>query len=168
MRRCRKWIFTLLTILLMAIIFFFSAQPGAASSSVSHQVSDRLQSSSIGKTLSPAWFSRGNANANTRKWAHIYLYAAFGASMAVTVRAHVREKRRPLRRPLLCGAGLTVLLCFAYAATDEFHQLFIPGRAAAVGDVLIDSLGFLPMILLVNLLYFVGLRRQGRHGKTAV
>ena len=28
-----------------------------------------------------------------------------------------------------------------YAATDEFHQLFVPGRAGMVTDVLIDSIG---------------------------
>ena len=29
----------------------------------------------------------------------------------------------------------------AYAASDEFHQLFVPGRAGRVTDVLIDSGG---------------------------
>jgi len=28
-----------------------------------------------------------------------------------------------------------------YAATDEFHQLFVPGRASRVTDVMIDSVG---------------------------
>ena len=28
-----------------------------------------------------------------------------------------------------------------YACTDEFHQSFVPGRVAAVHDVLIDSAG---------------------------
>ena len=40
------------------------------------------------------------------------------------------------------------------AATDEFHQLFVPGRGARVTDVLIDSLGAAAGILL-----FLAVRR---------
>ena len=31
----------------------------------------------------------------------------------------------------------------AYAATDEFHQLFVPGRSGQMTDVMIDSVGCL-------------------------
>jgi VanZ family protein len=34
-------------------------------------------------------------------------------------------------------------LCILYAATDEFHQSFVPGRSARVMDVGIDTLGAL-------------------------
>ena len=37
--------------------------------------------------------------------------------------------------------GLALLIAAAYAATDEFHQSFVPGRTASVGDVLIDLTG---------------------------
>ena len=33
------------------------------------------------------------------------------------------------------------LIAVAYAATDEFHQSFVPGRHARVTDVLIDAAG---------------------------
>ena len=35
----------------------------------------------------------------------------------------------------------SLLLCAAYAATDELHQSFVPGRGAAVRDVLLDTAG---------------------------
>jgi VanZ family protein len=35
----------------------------------------------------------------------------------------------------------TVLVIVAYASFDEFHQSFVPGRTALVGDVMIDSSG---------------------------
>ncbi len=38
-------------------------------------------------------------------------------------------------------ALLTVLLILGYAALDEYHQSFVPGRTAAVSDVLIDTCG---------------------------
>ncbi len=33
------------------------------------------------------------------------------------------------------------LMTIAYAATDEFHQSFVPGRTARMTDVLIDAAG---------------------------
>ena len=35
----------------------------------------------------------------------------------------------------------TLGLVLVYAASDEIHQLFVPGRTAAAADVLIDFLG---------------------------
>ncbi len=34
-----------------------------------------------------------------------------------------------------------VLFCLFYAATDEFHQLFVPHRSGCLVDVLYDSIG---------------------------
>lgn len=36
---------------------------------------------------------------------------------------------------------LSVLAALVYAASDEVHQLFVPGRSGQVTDVLIDTLG---------------------------
>jgi VanZ family protein len=34
-------------------------------------------------------------------------------------------------------------ICIAYAASDEYHQSFVPGRRSSAGDVLIDTFGIL-------------------------
>lgn len=34
-----------------------------------------------------------------------------------------------------------ICLVAAYAATDEYHQLFVPGRSGQVRDVVIDTVG---------------------------
>lgn len=44
---------------------------------------------------------------------------------------------RTLRKAALVAWGCAAL----YAATDEFHQLFVPGRAGLLTDVLIDAAG---------------------------
>jgi len=36
---------------------------------------------------------------------------------------------------------LAVICAITYAITDEFHQVFVPGRDASVGDLLADTLG---------------------------
>ena len=36
---------------------------------------------------------------------------------------------------------LAVFISVLYAASDELHQSFVPGRTASTGDVLVDALG---------------------------
>ena len=40
-------------------------------------------------------------------------------------------------------------VCVIYAMSDEFHQLFVPGRTCKLTDVLIDSSGSLLGICIV-------------------
>ena len=45
---------------------------------------------------------------------------------------------------------LAFLICVIYTISDEIHQLFVPGRAGQIRDVLIDSAGsFLGIILVM-------------------
>lgn len=37
----------------------------------------------------------------------------------------------------------TIIFCFLFALSDEFHQIFINERSGQLSDVLIDSFGFL-------------------------
>ena len=46
-------------------------------------------------------------------------------------------------------AAFAIFLAGVYAATDEFHQSFVPSRGASVGDVLVDTLGATAGILLL-------------------
>lgn len=47
-----------------------------------------------------------------------------------------------------------MFICLFYAVTDEFHQIFVPGRSSLVSDVLIDFLGSLIGIFIFYLLYY--------------
>ena len=42
-----------------------------------------------------------------------------------------------------------------YAASDEFHQYFVPGRSAAIKDVFIDTCGGIAASIVNNLFYKV-------------
>ena len=70
-----------------------------------------------------------------RKLAHFGEYAVLGLLLG---RALGRE-------PLAALAGA------AYAATDELHQHFVPGRRAAFRDVAIDTAGVLVGVALARL-----------------
>ena len=51
------------------------------------------------------------------------------------------------------------LFCLIFAATDEIHQIYVPGRAADVGDWLSDAAG--TALALAYCWYCTG---GGRHG----
>ena len=47
----------------------------------------------------------------------------------------------------------SLLISILYACTDEFHQMFVPGRGGNIKDVIIDSCGALFGIIFVHLIY---------------
>ena len=131
MKKYAKYPALAVTLAIMAVIFVLSSQPAELSTKVSRAVTETVQA--------------GRMNANVRKWAHIYIYCALGASMAVTVQLWLH--RVTLRQKAL----LAPALCMLYAAGDELHQYFVPGRAAQLSDVAIDAMGFLPCVAAVYL-----------------
>ncbi len=55
-----------------------------------------------------------------------------------------------LQQPQQRALWLALVCSTLYAFTDEFHQVFVPGRQAMLTDVLIDALGGLIAILLLK------------------
>ncbi|MFL0194280.1 VanZ family protein [Clostridium sp. WILCCON 0269] len=47
-----------------------------------------------------------------------------------------------------------MFICLFYAVTDEFHQMFVPGRSSLVSDVLIDFSGSIIGIAVSYLIYY--------------
>jgi len=73
-----------------------------------------------------------------RKCAHLTEYAI----LAILIwRAFSRRVGMEARSWRWRHAGLTLLIVFLYAATDELHQLFVPTREGTIRDVLIDTTG---------------------------
>jgi VanZ family protein len=87
-----------------------------------------------------------------RKSAHFTEYFILSLLVLRGIRAG-----RPGTRFAWALLGVAIVLC--YASLDEFHQRFVPGRTAAVGDVLIDTSGGASAQLIVGLLEFI------RHGR---
>lgn len=129
-------------LLIMVIIFCFSAQEGEESLEISnafllwilHQIGNW-----ISKGLE-IWLTRW-----IRKVAHFSIYLLLGYCSTGTF--YTQKKERFRGRYTLYGiAGLVTAVC--YAASDEFHQLFIPGRSGQVTDVMLDSAGALTGVIL--------------------
>lgn len=47
----------------------------------------------------------------------------------------------------------SILICFLYACSDEFHQMFVMGRSGEFLDVLIDTTGSFIGIMIFNFIY---------------
>jgi predicted integral membrane protein len=70
-----------------------------------------------------------------RKTAHFTEYAILGILFYLNLRHHSSQKQSPKL------FVLAILFSALYACTDEFHQLFVPGRTGQPFDVLVDTLG---------------------------
>jgi VanZ family protein len=59
-------------------------------------------------------------------------------------------------------ALVSILLVIGYAALDEFHQSFVPGRTALVTDVMIDACGGIVAQIVAGILLLWSNHRQKR------
>ncbi len=138
-----------LLILWMMIIFAFSNQKAVDSSNLSSGLIDRtvvkvykVFYGDISKEKEEVIIEKYSYP--IRKLAHYSLYFILGILSFLVIVDYKNNKKLIL---------YSMFICFLYACTDEFHQLFIAGRSAEIKDVLIDSFGSLTSILLCNFIY---------------
>lgn len=120
----KKGIWIGLTVLFMTVIFLFSNQSGDQSINTSAYFVHLLNTVGI----SEYW---------VRKLAHMIIFGCLSI-----VSYHIWE-----------SINYTILFCFLYACTDEWHQFFIAERSASPLDVGFDTLGavvFLAIYLFVK------------------
>lgn len=136
--KAKRYVLLGLTIGWMLLIFFFSSQNGLTSSKNSDGLSGWITRHVLGGEASEVgadvWEHCLNvASYCVRKVAHMTEYAVLSALLSLLLRTY----GHPLWRHCLFGFfGVAV-----YAATDEFHQLFVAGRSGQLLDVGIDSIG---------------------------
>lgn len=88
-----------------------------------------------------------------RKGAHFTEYFILGILSYNVLKEYVDNKRA-----ILYSIGIV----FLYACSDEYHQSFIPGRAAAFTDVLIDTSGGICGSIII---YINNLMKRKRYGR---
>ena len=157
----KKWIFLAMMLGVMAVIFVLSAQPGEQSYALSAQLAQQLQQEDMAQAA-PGWFS-ADFHANLRKWAHVWLYCLLGVTAGLAACGFLYAGAgQPAKRLLHC-AGAALAVCLLYAAGDELHQYFVPGRACLATDILVDALGFAPCVLAVcGIWHWLACRRARR------
>lgn len=128
----RKIISWLLVILWMTLIFYLSHQPATESNSLSTGITERIIAV-IERVTSDTDIDIRNFNHIIRKNAHFFAYLILGLLLSNALKSNGMQG---LNR-FLIALAISIL----YAISDEVHQLFIPGRAGQVKDVIIDSAG---------------------------
>lgn len=150
----------------MCLIFWFSAQPADESDDMSLSVGKIIGEIFISdydewtKEEQTAFAER--IDYPVRKAAHATEYACFAILLMKMYQSYGVEGRKRIL--------ISFLSAVVYAATDEIHQLFVPGRACRITDVIIDSAGAaVGIVLFVMACFFIIRPVRGRiSGKCSI
>lgn len=174
----QRKVFLILMLLWMALIFFYSSRQADVSAE---------DSGRIGITLGRIFISdfeewpeeeqqefAARIDHPVRKTAHAAEYAVLGflaagacagtAGSAGTAESSGVAGRtgngawRKFRKEMF----LPWLIAALYAASDEIHQLFVPGRSGQLSDVILDSAGTLAGVAAFTVLCWLINRRKAR------
>ena len=138
----------LLVLAWMLVIFLFSATPGDESSKQNQLVIEIL--TALGINIEGTFGEL--ASFVVRKSAHMSEYFI----LCVLIYNAFKDKLKGVKT-YLCPLALS----FLYACTDEFHQYFVPGRAEAFKDVMIDTTG--AAIFILGLFIVNGIKKKIRN-----
>lgn len=150
-------------LLMMYIIFSFSAQTGEISGNLSYQISYdivEIKSDILSENKSSDQLAHeaDGIHYYVRKAAHMTEY--FLLAIAISFPLYVYGVR---------GIWLMILagiVCVGFAGLDEYHQSFVDSRTPAVKDVGIDSIGAFIGILLVQAFCWSVLNNPAKKKKT--
>lgn len=134
-KRILSWV---LVIVWMIFIFYMSNQPANISNEQSNFVLNLIKN--LGIDINNIYIDL--AITIIRKGAHFSEYLILSLLYFNLLRFYINKNK---------ALVLSIILCFLYASTDEFHQLFVEGRAGRFTDVLIDTSGAFTGSILVFL-----------------
>ena len=129
----------LLPLLWMVVIFMLSHQSASISSGQSGVFVEQLHhiAPSVDQQL---------LTFLVRKGAHIFAYLVLGI-LAFNALWRVDLSKFKFNSPAI----LSIIVCALYAASDEFHQLFISGRSGEIRDIMIDSCAAMAGVFVVSI-----------------
>ena len=153
-----KKIYLIISILVMAFIFFQSSLPADLSDAESNWLISLIPGISEKTALELTFM--------VRKSAHFLEYTLLGLSLCLTFgkdrigesereklnqanKVKVNDSKRAIVPVIALDKYLPWLIGTFYAVTDELHQHFVPGRSCEFRDVCIDSAGVLCGILCI-------------------
>lgn len=144
--RIIMWSLVLLT---MVAIFFFSSHTSQKSTQLSDKAFEIIQEI-VSETTSSNELSTLTVKEKTdfilviRKSAHALIYSLLGFLLMGSFSLYELKSKTRLVVSLLIG--------LIYAASDEWHQTFVPGRSGKITDVAIDFGGLIIGICLMLIL----------------
>lgn len=134
-----QYVFFIFAVSWMVVIFLFSSRNGVESTEDSHDAGFKLGSSFI------SGFDNWDEDAKLD----------FAAAIDYPIRKAAHAMEYALLMVFFVGALTIKRKYFAffctvvYAASDEIHQLFVPGRSGRAFDVFVDAMGAASVLLLI-------------------
>ena len=138
----------LLVLVILGFIFSLSAQDAEESKELSDSLVNRIFQ----------WIELYIDGELIRKFAHMLEFTALSFSLYNAILTTFE-----LKKAHLISLALTVIC----AVGDEFHQIFVPGRAFQLSDILIDSIGAIigaVAYLIMCKIYLIIKERGNRNG----
>lgn len=143
----KKIVSLILCLFWMGLIFYNSSQTGEESNLFSNKVLNRIKSEMNGTAYDnnsnalnefsldsvKSDFGITDGNSFVRKNAHAFEYLVLAILLAIT-----------LKQFGITNKNAIIYILFGvlfYAVTDEYHQIYVPGRSSSVRDVIIDFIG---------------------------
>lgn len=149
----KKIIKFILVLFWMSLIFYMSAQVANESSETTNIVIDVLYKIYC-------FFIRDNridilsfsniVFVPVRKLAHFIEFAILGILVFINIKEYLNKNT----------VIISIILSIIYATSDEVHQLFVPGRAFGIKDILIDSCGAIAGIFFIYLVLKRWIKKQ--------
>lgn len=120
--KLKKW---LILIVWMFIIFIFSNQPhsGSVTHDMVEQILPNIKYDSLINII----------NFTIRKLAHLSEYFILTLLTISLSKEYIKKEKIILL--------ISIIFCFIFALTDEYHQSLVPGRTSVFIDVIIDTIG---------------------------
>jgi VanZ family protein len=137
------WLFT---IMWMVIIFLFSSQNAPESTQLSTVFTQnviKFFASLMGIDLKweRIYYLSTQFDMLVRKSGHMFVYLILGLFVTNAFSYTIKNKSKLF--------NYSLLFCVLYSISDEIHQIFVPGRACRIFDILVDSIGILFGVLII-------------------
>lgn len=147
-----KYLFGVAVIIWMCVIFWFSAQPAVKSTQMSLTFGRKICSIFVpgySKLSEKKQYTMAeNIEFPVRKSAHASEYALL--AMLCCGLFMIENKNKKSSKYFVFSWMIAVL----YACTDEYHQLFVPGRSGQLRDVMIDAVGAAVGVLFIKFVIY--------------
>lgn len=127
----------------LSVIFYFSNQSGTISSSGSGGIIYNILNSIYNifniDTQNLSYITEILHNP-IRELVHVMEYFVLGILTLNCLKQNNVDKK----------VLITIMFCFIYSVTDEIHQMFVPGRTFEYYDIIMDNLGAILAVTLLN------------------
>ena len=153
----KKIIFLILVILWMGVIFYFSSMNASKSDNQSNGFIHRtvIKVVKVFKsdlTVEDEELITKYVVYPIRKYAHVFEYFVLYILVFLFINCYDLD----LKRKII----YSMIVCILYACSDEFHQVFVPGRDGKFKDVFVDAFGSSIGLLIC---YIIGKRKLNKN-----